>query len=91
MKPADKDWSEAFGRYFWPDWLLLGRDCSKAAAYSAWMGVPHASPQEDFERLDAAFKKARDGWAESASAIKFIPHAATWLNDYRKNIELEVL
>lgn len=87
--PGDVDWRKAFWEFFWPDWLALGRPCSRAAALSAWMGVPHPDPQEDFTRLDTEFKKALKFWAENGTQTKFIPHASKWLNDYRKDTELE--
>src|SRR6185369_7671752 len=89
MAAADSDWTQAFIEFFWPDWLRLGRECSKAAAWKAWQAIPHIEPQSAFDRLDAAFKKAQSTWADERKEKRFIPHAATWLNDYHRNLLLE--
>jgi len=86
---VDGDWEQAFVELFWPDWLKLGRECSKAAAWKAWQAIPHQEPQNAFDRLEAAFKKSRVIWDEENTQIKYVPHAATWLNDYHRNLLLD--
>lgn len=88
--PADKDWVEAFVKFFWPDYLGL-RKCSKAAAFKAWMAVPHRKGQEDFDALDAAFQSDIRSWKAEGRDAKYIPHAASWLNDYRRNLTLKLV
>ena len=86
VSPLDAEWAETFHEVFWPEWLALGRECSKAAAFDAWQKTPHPDGQTDFDRLHAAFVKSRDNWAAAQTLPRFIPHAATWLNDYHKNL-----
>ena len=86
VSPLDAEWAETFHEVFWPEWLALGRECSKAAAFDAWQKTPHPDGQADFDRLHAAFVKSRDNWAAAQTLPRFIPHAATWLNDYHKNL-----
>ena len=89
MAAADEDWRQAFMDFFWEDYLKLGRECSKAAAWKAWMAIPHIEPQAAFDRLDIAFKKSQKLWADERKELKYIPHAATWLNDYHRNLLLD--
>lgn len=86
QNPLDVEWEETFHEVFWPDWLALGRECSKAAALEAWRKVPHPEGQPDYDRLEAAFARARAGWVEKHTEPRWIPHASTWLNDYHKNL-----
>ena len=85
----DKDWVQAFMDFFWEDYLKIGRECSRAAALKAWMAIPHSEPQAAFDRLDIAFKKSQKLWADEKKELKYIPHAATWLNDYHRNLLLD--
>jgi len=89
MAAVDEDWRQAFMDFFWPDYLKLGRECSRAAAWKAWMAIPHLEPQNAFDRLDVAFKKALKLWSDERKETRFIPHAATWLNDYHRNLLLD--
>ena len=88
---ADSDWAEAFLVFFWPDYSTLKRACSRAQALKAWNRIPHSDPQTAFDHLDAAFGEARALWVAEKREIVHIPHAVTWLNDYRANLSLDAL
>lgn len=84
---ADIEWREGFVKFFWPDYLSLGRKCSKGEAFIAWMRIPHPDPQIAFDRLDAAYQPALSEWRTRDK--QYIPHAVKWLNSYRKDLQEE--
>jgi len=89
ISPKESEWIGAFHEQFWTAWMRLGRQCSKADALSAWNKVPHRDPDADFNRLMDAFEAAVELWRSEKRETRHYPHAATWLNDYHRNLVLE--
>lgn len=84
----DADWREAFVQLWWLDYRALGRECSKARALEAWMRIPHADPQAAYDALNAAWERTVRTWRAENRPVDKFQHAATWLNDYAKNLAL---
>jgi uncharacterized protein YdaU (DUF1376 family) len=88
-RPEDKEWLDTFDETWWPEYLSLGRKCSRAAAREVWILIPHSEGQSDFDLLNAEWESWRETWREEKREVRRIPHAATWLRDYLKNLMLE--
>jgi len=88
-REVDREWMEAFDVTWWPEYLKLGRKCSRAAAREVWAKIPHLEGQADFDRLTAEWDSWRATWVEEKREVRHIPHAEVWLRDYLKNLVLE--
>jgi|SRR6185503_7734486 len=88
-REVDREWMETFDETWWPEYLTLGRKCSRAAARDVWAKIPHLEGQVDFDRLNSEWESTRAAWAEEKREPRYIPHAEVWLRDYLKNLALE--
>jgi len=88
-REVDREWLETFDEVWWPEYLGLGRKCSRAAAREVWAKIPHLDGQADFDRLNGEWESARASWTEERRETRYIPHAEVWLRDYLKNLALE--
>jgi hypothetical protein len=89
-REVDRQWLETFDETWWPEYLSLGRKCSRAAAREVWAKIPHEDGQSDFDRLNAEWESWREVFRKEGRDTKHIPHADKWLRDYLKNLILEV-
>jgi uncharacterized protein YdaU (DUF1376 family) len=88
-RDLDREWLETFDEIWWPDYLTLGRKCSRAGAREVWAKIPHPDGQTDFDRLWTHWESAKVAWRDERREPRFIPHAEVWLRDYLKNLALE--
>ena len=77
-KGTDAEWSEAFN-LFWDEYP---RRVARQAAYLAWLRIEQRG-QEGFDAVMAGLDLWRERWKAEGTEDRYVPHAATWLNQRR--------